>query len=322
MFSCKLQKLYKLLGRCLKTSAVSLGLLAIFMSGAQASENHTDSAVKASTKSQVMVAQKPTPNTKSTSASSSPAKTTASPATAGSEKTISEAKAQALSQKALGLRAYARLQVLIEYYFMESGLYPVSLKTLEHSFNVGLPADAPKVVLGNDPLSGKPFVYSVSKDRRHYTLSLPEPAKYGQDIPSLETIDWGWLLLAAEGKRIERLLSDCTRNINELATACEIYAKDHNKAFPAKLEALRPQYMFRELRCPASGKPYIYVFRRGGYIIECPEAHKHGLGSLKYDSDKGLLVTSADSENAQGTQKTETTSTTDSTSKTQSKIKQ
>lgn len=317
MFSGKLQKFYGLWGRYFRTSAVSVGLLAVLFSGTQASENHAGAMVETSTKNKV-VAQKST-NAKTTSVS--PSQAVVLPASGEKKQVSTEVKTQSLSRKALGLRAYARMQVLIEYYFMESGLYPVSLKALEHSFNIGLPADAPKVILGNDPLSGKPFVYEVSKDRRHYTLSMPEPAQYGQDIPNLETIDWGWLLLAAEGKRIERLLSDCTRNINELATACEIYAKDHNKAFPAKLEALRPQYMFRELRCPASGKPYIYVFRRGGYTIECPEASKHGLGSVKYDSDKGLFVTGADSEKSQET-KAEVKPNAKSSQKVQGKIKQ
>lgn len=320
MFSGKLQKFFGgLFGRCLRASVVSVGLLAILGGGAQAAENHTGAVVKAPAKTQAISAQNSTADVRATSAS--PSKAAASSASAEKKQGASEIKTQTLSRKALGLRAYARMQVLIEYYFMESGLYPVSLKALEHSFNVGLPADAPKVVLGNDPLSGKPFVYEVSKDRHHYTLSVPEPAQYGQDIPNLETIDWGWLLLAAEGKRMERLLSDCTRNINELATACEIYAKDHNKAFPAKLESLRPQYMFRELRCPASGKPYIYVFRRGGYTIECPEANKHGLGSVKYDSDKGLFVTGADSEKSQET-KAEAKSNDKSAPKAQGKIKQ
>ncbi len=280
MCSCELQTWGGWLRRWVRTSAVSLGLVAVIVSGAQAAENRA-SVVSDSSGTKV-VAQK-------AASSTEVAPTVQNQVASGTE-------SKQFSRKALGLRAYARMQVLIEYYFMESGLYPVSLKALEHSFNVGLPADAPKVVLGNDPLSDKPFIYTVSKDRRHYTLALPDPAKYGSDVPNLETIDWGWLLLAAEGKRIERLLSDCTRNINELATACEIYAKDHGKAFPAKLEVLRPQYMFRELHCPASGKPYVYVFRRGGYTIECPDAHKHGLGGVKYDSDKGLFVTGADSE--------------------------
>lgn len=286
MFSGKVQKYSSWLSGWVRASVVSLGFLALLASGAQALERAPEMAGEVA-QPQIMLAQKSAPQLAEKATSSTP------------KQAATEVKSQPLSQKALGMRAYARLQVLIEYYFMESGLYPVSLKALEHNFNVGLPADAPKVTLGDDPLSGQPFVYNVSKDRRHYTLALPEPAKYGQDIPSLETIDWGWLLLAAEGKRIERLLSDCTRSINELATACEIYAKDHNKAFPAKLEALRPQYMARQLRCPASGKTYIYVFRRGGYTIECPDAHKHGLGGLKYDSDKGLLITGGGSDNAQ-----------------------
>ena len=293
MFGLKLKWLHNQFRVGLRITALSAAFLAVVFSGAWAAETTSASSTKAPASSAV---------------------------TSQNKDTSSNSDAKKLSQKALGIQAYARLQVLIEYYFMESGLYPVSLKTLEHSFNVGLPADAPKVVLGDDPLSGKPFVYTVSKDRRHYTLALPEPARYGNDIPSLETIDWGWLLLAAEGKRIERLLSDCTRNINELATACEIYAKDHNKAFPAKLENLRPQYMFRELRCPASGKPYVYVFRRGGYTIECPEANKHGLGSIKYDSDKGLFVTGADGEKAQ-VSGSETVSSPKSTDETKAKIK-
>ena len=217
-----------------------------------------------------------------------------------------------LSERAAGLRAYARLQALIEYYFMENGFYPASLEALEAGLNMRvfsaetkktvslLPKDAPMVTLGNDPVTGKPFVYTVSSDGRSYTLSLPEPKKYGNDVPELCQVDWGWLAVAAEGKRVRRITANCAHNLEELAALCEFYAKDHKKAFPPNFEALRPQYMPEKVRfprCPACNLEYVYEFRRGGYTIACPDPHKHGLAGLKYDSEKGLMY--AEFPNAQ-----------------------
>lgn len=198
------------------------------------------------------------------------------------------------SVKAEGIRAYARMQVLIEYYFMNAGIYPASLEALEHSLNSELPADASRVKIEKEPVSGKPFIYTVSKDRHSYTLSLPNPEVYGRDVPSLRQIDWGWMFWAAEARRIERQTMGCMKSIEALATECEIYAKDHGKAFPAALEDLRPQYMPKLLLCPGCGKPYEYVLRRGGYFISCPDAASHGLSKFGYDSEKGLLIEELD----------------------------
>lgn len=224
-------------------------------------------------------------------AKAAPTKAKAAPtASAPAERATPAQEAEGLSPKAAGIQAYARLQVLIEYYFMQSGRYPSSLEALERSFNLGLPASAPKVDLGKDPLSGKPFLYTPSEDLRYYTLALPEPQLYEREVPILHAIDWGWLAIAAEGKRLERQALECTRSIEGLATLCELYAKDHQKAFPANLESLRPRYMPRELRCPASGKPYRYTFRSGGYMISCPQPQAHGLADFTYDSEKGLII--------------------------------
>lgn len=194
------------------------------------------------------------------------------------------------SLKAEGIKAYARLQVLIEYYFMQSGRYPHSLESLERSFNTGLPKDAPKIVLGPEPVSGLPFVYEPAEDHCSYALKMPKPELYADYLPNLSSIDWAWLRFAAEGKRLERLAVQCTENIEALATRCEIYAKDHNKAYPANLAALKPVYMPRELVCPVEGKPYIYTLNKGGYTISCPCPNGHGLGGFMYDSEKGLKI--------------------------------
>ncbi|MBQ7501211.1 hypothetical protein IJT93_00650 [bacterium] len=194
------------------------------------------------------------------------------------------------SLRAEGIKAYARLQVLIEYYFMQSGRYPHSLESLEKSFNAGLPKDAPRVALGNEPASGLPFIYEPVRDYCSYTLKMPKPELYAEYLPALSNIDWAWLRFAAEGKRVERLAVQCTENIEALATRCELYAKDHNKAYPANLAALKPVYMPRELFCPVDGKPYVYILNKGGYTISCPSPNGHGLGNFTYNSEKGLQI--------------------------------
>lgn len=189
-----------------------------------------------------------------------------------------------------GFKAISRLQVLIEYYFMQSGRYPASLEALNKSLNSGLPEDAPKVVIFPDPKTQEPFVYEVSEDRCSYKLSFPKPELYEGHVGVLTSIDWGWLRFAAEGKRIERITMDCTRNVEALATRCELYAKDHDKVFPDNLTSLIPRYMPRELICPGCGDKYNYVSKGKSYSISCPHPEVHGLGGFTYDSEKGLQL--------------------------------
>ena len=189
-----------------------------------------------------------------------------------------------------GIKAISRLQVLIEYYFMQSGRYPASLESLNKSLNSELPKEVPKVDILPDPRSGEPFVYEVSQDRCSYKLSFPKPELYGAGVSGLTSIDWGWLRFAAEGKRIERITMDCTRNVEAIATRCELYAKDHDKAFPANLNSLLPKYMPRELICPGCKEKYIYTSNGKSYTISCPHPEVHCLGGFTYDSEKGLLL--------------------------------
>ena len=188
-----------------------------------------------------------------------------------------------------GLRQMARLQSLIEYYYMESGVYPVSLEAIEQGFNGMVKEPSMKVVVPVDPVTSKPFVYEVDNSRQTYTLSLPDPMSYGGHAITLTPVDWGWLAIAANQRRVERLTLECTHNIEILATRTEMYAKDHNGQFPANLNALKPRYMPRIFTCPSMGMDYVYSLQPDkGYTIACPNPQSHGLERFIYNSEKGV----------------------------------
>lgn len=197
--------------------------------------------------------------------------------------------AQAVSWRD-GLQAMSRLQAMIEYYFIETGVYPSSLEVLERSFNKGLPAEAVKVKIPCDPLTSKPFVYKLSADRRAYLLSLPEPALYGNNAFELRPVDWAWMAEATRLRRMERVLIECTHNMEIIANRIELYAKDHENVFPESLASLRPRYMPKTLVCPGCGAEYVYEKNGKGYLLSCPEPSRHGLEVFTYDSEKGLNV--------------------------------
>ncbi|MDO5295530.1 MAG: hypothetical protein Q4F00_02650 [bacterium] len=188
-----------------------------------------------------------------------------------------------------GLQQMARLQSLIEYYYMESGVYPVSLEAIEQGFNGMVTEPSMKVVIPVDPVTSKPFVYEVDNSRQTYTLSLPDPMSYGGHALTLTPVDWGWLSIAANQRRVERLTLECTHNIEILATRTEMYAKDHDGKFPPNLGALKPRYMPRIFTCPSMGMDYVYSLQpEKGYTISCPNPQSHGLERFTYNSEKGV----------------------------------
>lgn len=206
----------------------------------------------------------------------------------GALSTVARASQEPLWKQ--GVKDLARLQALIEYYYIEAGMYPRSIEALVHSFNVGLPESAPKVLVGPDPVTGQPFFYKPAEDYQSYTLTVSDATKYGDNAVVLSQVDWAWVSIAAKQRRIERLGIECAENLDALATRVELYAKDHNKAFPADLEALKPRYLPRTLACPTCGKPYQYQLAQKLFTISCPNPEAHRLKRFCYQSDKGLLI--------------------------------
>ncbi|MBQ7568597.1 hypothetical protein IJT17_07315, partial [bacterium] len=201
-----------------------------------------------------------------------------------------------------GLRQMSHLQSLIEYYYMESGVYPVSLEAIEQGFNGMVTEPSMKVVIPVDPVTQKPFVYETDNSRQTYTLSLPDPMSYGGHAITLTPVEWGWLSIAANQRRVERLTLECTHNIEILATRAEMYAKDHEGQFPPNLNALKPRYMPRIFNCPSMGMDYVYALQpEKGYTISCPNPQSHGLERFTYNSEKGVDIKPMAAADGRGT---------------------
>lgn len=194
----------------------------------------------------------------------------------------------------------SRLQALLEYFYMETGEYPPNLGVLERSFNHGLQDQAPKVVVPTDPATGKPFLYERAQDGRRYRLAPPEPAKYGANALTFESLDWGWMAILARQRRAEQLALECKYNLEVLATQSEMYAKDHGAKFPSQLDDLVPRYIPRHPVCPLTGKNYTYAPGGKGYFLSCPNAQNHGLKKFGYSSDRGMVVEPLEAKPAPG----------------------
>ncbi|CAN0445413.1 unnamed protein product [Phaeothamnion confervicola] len=54
-------------------------------------------------------------------------------------------------------------------------------------------------------------------------------------------------------------LTACKSNLKNTATACEMYASDNHGTYPAKLEALTPNYLRMVPQCPSGGDSYAYA---------------------------------------------------------------
>lgn len=184
----------------------------------------------------------------------------------------------------------AKIQALLEYFFMEQGQYPATLAELDTAFKSLKPKDGADVVIPNDPATGKPFIYICRAPYKKYALSIPDAAAYGGQSFTLPEVDWGFMANVAEQRRREQLALQCAYNLKGLATRVEMFAKDHNKEFPKSMDELFPKYINRYPQCPASGKNYTYVPTATGYQLVCPNPGAHGLKSFLYDSKRGMMV--------------------------------
>lgn len=189
-----------------------------------------------------------------------------------------------------GVQELSKLQSLLEFFFMEAGVYPPTLKELNLAFNAELPRGATKVPIPKDPASGEDFVYQVEANRKGYSLRFPDATVYG--LPSdfeLKPVPWGWLSLRAERNRFEEMVKMSKYHIENLATQVEMFAKD-NGAFPKNLDELYPKYIKRHPQDPITGRNYLYKQSPDGYLVASPNPERYGLKVFQYSSSKGIQV--------------------------------
>lgn len=190
-----------------------------------------------------------------------------------------------------GVGELSALQALLEFFFMEAGIYPPTIEELDLAYNTELPQGARAVPIPKDPVSGKDFVYRPSPDRKGYYLSFPDPTRYG--LPAdfeMRPVTWGWLALRAERNRFEEMAKLSKYHLETLATQVELYAKDHGGVYPENLDDLYPKYIKRHPQDPISGKNYSYAQTEDGYIIVNPNPERYGLEVFQYSSTLGIEV--------------------------------
>jgi len=192
----------------------------------------------------------------------------------------------------------SRIQAFVEYFYMETGIYPASLDDLEKILNDQAPQKSRLIKLPVDPATNKPFRFLLEKDGKRYQLTVPDAAAYGGKAPTLGNVDWAFLSLLAEKRRFEQVVLQSASMLKAVAAACEMYAKDHNKQYPTSLDDLMPKYLQRIPSDPLTGKNLVYKKTVDGYQIVNPNADKYMLKSFLYDSSSGLKVEQLDTRKA------------------------
>lgn len=201
------------------------------------------------------------------------------------------APAPAKSTLEVGISRIAALQSMVEFFFMEAGVYPAELSELSAVYNYQLPRGATALVVPMDPATGQAFVYQVSANKKDYRLRFPDPSKYGVGGQlELKAIDWGWLALRAERMRFEEMAKLSKYHMETLATQIEMFAKDNKGKFPATLDELFPKYISRHPQDPITGKNYIYKPLGDSYLVGNPNPERYGLKLFQYSSTRGMEV--------------------------------
>lgn len=194
------------------------------------------------------------------------------------------------------IKNISKLQSLIEYFYLQSGIYPDSLESLDKSYNI--PPDKSteikeKIEIPKDPATGKSFVYKFDeKTPDKYFLTIPDPKAYGVERIELNAIDWGWMKTYAGEERRKWGISICIDLLKRLATDIEIYASENKKQFPKTLDDLiKAKFDVPEvLTCPVCKKKYVYELNKdNSYVIKCAEPSAHKVKQLEYDSLKGIV---------------------------------
>ena len=182
----------------------------------------------------------------------------------------------------------SRLQCLIEYFYMETGVYPLDLAEMEQIFKSRAPRAPKAVSIPVDPATNQPFKYQLEQGGRRYSLSVPDPARYSGAKIALYPVDWGYLADLADLKRFEEIVRSMNNLMKGIATQCEMYAKDHGGQYPAQLDDLMPKYLQRFPNDPLTGKNMAYKKQLDGYLIICPNPEKYGLKTFQYSSSQGI----------------------------------
>ncbi|MGV8123393.1 MAG: hypothetical protein AB2L14_26875 [Candidatus Xenobiia bacterium LiM19] len=102
--------------------------------------------------------------------------------------------------------------------------------------------------------------------------------------------------------REEKGVTPCTSRMMALTQGVELWSNSHKGIYPTSVEfsakAFQDCYrkickgnVEKEMKCPLSGKPYLFIPRQAekSYIIKCPTPEAHGLGALYYSRDKGIV---------------------------------
>lgn len=190
-----------------------------------------------------------------------------------------------------GVESLGHAQSILEFFFMQTGVYPPALSDLDVLFNERRPTNTRAVKVPLDPASGKPFVYKPGENRKGYRLTFPDPTLYGLAADfSVGPVSWGWLALRAERNRFEKLALASKVDMEVLATQVEMYAKDNSGVYPPALDALYPKYIKRHPQDPITGKNYAYQILADGYLISSPNPERYGLRLFQYSSSRGMVV--------------------------------
>lgn len=187
------------------------------------------------------------------------------------------------------LAAISKLQAYIEFYYMETGIYPKSLSDLDRIFNEDVEQESDKIVFPKDPATGKSFVYATGKDLLSYKLSVPDPAAYGLESMTISSVNWGWMNFIAQEKRRVAFAQFCKFNIEFIAAAVDKY-KGTEKKLPPDLKELIPKYLKSLPGCPAFGKEFIYKVEGENYSITCANSKDHGFKTFRFTSNGGFRV--------------------------------
>lgn len=188
----------------------------------------------------------------------------------------------------------SRLQCLIEYFFMETGVYPLDLAEMDQVFRARAPRAPRPIPIPLDPATNQPFKYQMQG--RKYSIAVPDPSKYGGAKIALSTMDWGFLSDLADLKRFEQIIRSMSSLMKVTATQCEMYAKDHSGQYPASLDDLMPRYITRFPNDPLTGKNLAYKKLVDGYVISCPNPEKYGMKVFQYSSAQGIVMEQAKRE--------------------------
>lgn len=192
------------------------------------------------------------------------------------------------------ITALSKMQAYIEFYYMETGIYPKSLAELDRIFNEDVETAKDKLLFPKDPATGKDFIYTTGKDYLSYTLSAPDPSAYGLKKLTVPSVNWGWMNVVAQEKRRMAFAQFCKFNVEFLSQAVNKY-KSAEKKVPADLKLLIPKYLKGVPLCPASGREYVYKGGTDSFSITCPNPKDHGFKSFIYTSKDGFKAEPAES---------------------------